>query len=379
MPIRHGALPQPIAIRRGRTVIREVRRGGTLVWSSSAVRDCFDLDGWLQGWIDEMCDDPAHLIPDGLGYLFDGLDNAVGSLVGYTNDAVNQTGILVANTANSAVDAYCGMWGGSAPDGLLGLINGLPLIGGPLKPFVDILEDWFGGTLEVDQLIGKIPVVGQLAQNLGLIPDKLGNLLDPINYVIDEAGNVIGTITCGAYKDIGGVFEPLCFVIGQVAGAARMLIPDGLMSLDLTTSRFRHPTVMLADDGYLELEVAEGGGPGVITQVFRRYSNDGSGAAGVGLDLRDRAVSIVRRVGGVDTLVKPNLATFGGGDKLRLVQTGNLHELFKNGEPVGSWNDAGATAVKAATARSIAMLMQGAQQFGGSRLFSPSLSCVEAA
>jgi len=171
----------------------------------------------------------------------------------------------------------------------------------------------------------------------------------------------------------------LRFLIGASGGAARLVIPDGLMNLDLQTSRVRHDTVLPFDDGYLEVEIAEAGSSGVVSQAFRRYSNNGTGAAGVGMDFRDSMVSIVRRVGSADTLVLPNAARFTGGDKVRLVQAGDVHSLFLNGEPVGSWPDNTATALKGAANRSVAMLMQGAQQFGGSRLLSTAFSCVEAA
>jgi len=375
MPIYRGTTPIT-AIYHGATPINQIYRGSTLVWSRAAIRDCFDFEGWLTGWIDELCDDPGNLISDGFGMLVDGLDNAVGQVVQYVNTGVNELGKLVATGADTAVDAYCGLWGGSAPDGLLGLINGIPLIG---PEIADILRDWFGGTLDITTLVGQIPVFGQLAQTIGLIPDSLGNLAEPINYVIDEAGNVLGIISCGQYKDLGGIFEPICFAIGAVGGAARLLIPDGLMSLNLVGSRFRYPTTLAADDGYVEVEVAEGGGPGVKTQVFRRYSNNGSGANGVGIDLRDSMASIVRRVASADSLVAPNLGSFSAGDRLRLTQTGNTHVLTRNGDLLGQWVDGTATAAKGAAFRSIAMLMEGAQPLGGSRIFSPGLSCVEAA
>lgn len=375
--VRRGIAPAFTDIRRGTMPIREVRQGSTLVWSRSAIYDCFDFEGWLTGWIDELCSDPGNLISNGFGLLTDGLDNVVGQVVQFVGGGVNELGKLIATNADTAINAYCGLWGGTAPDGLLGLINGIPLIG-PL--LTDIFGKWFTGTLDIETLVGQIPVFGQLAQTIGLIPDSLGNLADPINYVVDEVGNVLGIISCGQYKDLGGIFEPICFALGAIGGAVRLIIPDGLMSLDLTTSRFRSSTLLTADDGYLDIEVAEGGGPGVITQVFRRYSNNGTGAAGVGIDLRDSAASIVRRVASVSTLVKPNLGSFTSGDRLRLIQEGNTHTLLRNGNPLGQpWVDATGTAATGAANRSVALLMQGAQPHGGSRIFSPALSCVEAA
>lgn len=374
--IRRGLNPPYTAIYRGAVPMKEVRQGNTLVWSRAAIYDCFDFDGFIDHWIDELCSDPGNLISNAYGLLIDGLDNTYGQIVQYVQDGVNQAGTLVATGADAAVDAYCGLWGGTAPDGLVGLVNGIPLIGPTLA---DILKDWFGGNIDITSLVGKIPVIGQIAQSIGILPDSLGNLVDPINYVIDEAGTVLGIISCGQFKDLGGIFEPICFAIGAVGGAAKLIIPDGLMSLNLTTGQFRYPTQVAADDGYLEVEVAEGGGAGVITQVFRRYSNSG-GANGVGIDLRDSAASIVRRVANVSTLVKPNLGSFIAGDRLRLVQAGNTHSLFRNGLPMGApWVDALNSAASGAANRSVAMLMQAAQPLGGARIFSPALSCIEAA
>jgi hypothetical protein len=244
----------------------------------------------------------------------------------------------------------------------------------------DLLGDWLGGTLDIDSIIGQVPILGDLAKQIGLIPDDLGNLLDPINYVIDEAGNVVGTLTCGRFKNIGGsLLEQVCYVIGVQNQSARMLIPDGLMSLDPRLSRFRHPVQTLGDDGWLEIEVAEAGAPGFATQVFRRYANDGTGARGVGMELKDSMVSLVRRVGGNDAIVKPALGSFGPGSRIRLAQVGDTHTLFRDGIQLGEpWEDLGATAAKGALNRSVAMVMAGAKEFQGGRRFSPSLASLEA-
>ncbi|AYD82038.1 minor tail protein [Mycobacterium phage Saguaro] len=380
MPVRRGTAPNYTAVRRGRTVIREIRRGSTLVWNGATISDGFDWDGFLQDWINELCSgaDPGDLISDGLGGIRDGLNNEVGRIVQYVERGVNEAGLLVADTTTSLVDAYCGAWGGTAPpDGLLGLINGIPIFG-PLAS--DLLSDWFGGTLEIDTLVGKIPVVGQLATMIGLLPDQVtGAIEEPLNYVIDAAGQVVGTLTCGQFKNIAGsLLEPVCYTIGVVGQAARMLIPDGLMSLNTESSRLRHPTLLPAD-GFLEVQLAQLGDPGFITQVFRRYSDNGSGDAGVGIDIRNGAASIVRRVGGTDVLVAPHLGGVGPADWLRLVQTGNLHELFRNGDKLGEWDDATGTAAVGTGHQSVAMVMHGAKEFGGSRLFSPALASLAAA
>ncbi|AEJ95714.1 structural protein [Mycobacterium phage Bane1] len=377
MPVYQGAANHPAFSKCyvGTQRYRKIYDGTTLVWSDTLIHDGFDWDGWLQGWINELCaaDDLGELISDGYGMIVDGLGNVVGSTVAYIQDGVNETGKLVANAGTSLVDAYCGAWGGSAPpDGLIGLVNGIPIIGG-------ILADWLAGDIDIESIIGSLPVIGNIAKQIGLLPDSAGHLLDPLNYVIDELGNVVGTITCGKYTNIGGgIGENICYVIGVVEQAARMLVPDGLMSLDRQVSWVRHPTVLTTDDGWVETQIANVGSPGFSTQVFRRYANDGSRARGVGMDFTDSAASIVRRVGGTNTLVAPNLARFTEGDVLRLEQAGNLHVLLKNGNDVGEWPDTGGTAATGASNRSVGMFMEGAKEFLGSRRFGPALNYLDA-
>lgn len=365
------------ALYRGATPIREVRRGSTLVWTATPIRDDFDLDGWLRYWINELCTDPGGLIQDVYGRVVDGLGNAVGNLVSFVEGGANQLGTLVSGAATSAIDAYCGMWGGdSPPNGLIGLINGIPIIGG-------VLADWLQGELDlldiITNVVGRIPVIGKLGELLGLLPDAAGKVLEPVNLIVDAIGDVVGTITCGRFQPPGGIIENICYVIGVVGHAARMIIPDGLVLLPTQTSRFRHPTQTLGDDGWVEVEVADIGSPGYATDVFRRYSNNGSGDAGVGLRLVDSTVSIVRRVGGNETLVGPGLGRFGPGSRIRLVQTGDTHTLVRDGIELGTWTDTSNTAAKGGDYRSVALQMQGGKDFLGPRRFSPSLSALYAA
>ncbi|QWY84385.1 hypothetical protein SEA_KNOCKER_43 [Mycobacterium phage Knocker] len=375
MPVHRGSAPSYKQVYRGGTPVRQIYRGNTLVWQRTAVSDGFDWDGWLDNWINELCsgEDIGDLISDGLGGIVDGIGNVVGQTVAFVEGGANGLGKLVANTGTSLVDAYCGAWGGtSPPNGLIGLVNGIPIFG-------PILADWLEGDLDIDSIIGELPVFGPIAKQIGLIPDDLGNLLDPINYVVDAAGDVVGTITCGKYKNIGGgALEGICYVIGVVNQSARMMVPDGLLNLDRQIGRMRHPTLLTSDDGWLDIQVAEQGSPDMVTQVFRRYANDGSGARGVGIDLRNNMASIVRRVGGVETLVAPNLSGFGPATRFRLEQLGNVHTLIRDGIPVGEWPDNTATAASGANNRSVAMVMQGAKELWGARRFSPSLNYVEA-
>lgn len=374
---------------RGATPIREQRRGSTLIWTSAPIFDGFDNDGWLSSWINELLsEDPAALISDAYGQLIDGLDNLVGSVVAFVQGGINQIGSLITYAGSAAVNAYCGAWGGSAPpgpgsaptpDGLLGLINGIPLIG----PFITTaLTTIINGIAALEDgithLVGQIPVVGnQLATAIGLIPDQISGILGPpINYVIDQLGAVIGTLTCGAYTPtVAGITEDIQYVIGIIAGRARMLIPDGLMSLDTRTSRYRWPTPLTSDDGFIEVRMADAGSPDMMTQVFRRYSDSGY-HNGVGMQFSNSQVSIVKRASNADSLVVPNAAGFGGGDRLRLDQQGTTHVLTRNGREVASWT--GSSTVGAGT-RSVGMLMQGGKELLGQRRFSPALDYLEAA
>lgn len=386
MPLYLGSTPIT-SVQLGTTPINAIYLGTTQVWSRAAIRDDFDNDGFL-GWINELCTDPGALISDPFGGLVDGLGNPIGSLVGLIQERGQQIGTLISSANTDVAEAYCGMWGGTAPpDGLVGLLNGLPVIGplagGALKAFLDLLESIFGGGGDpldsVESIIGKVPVFGQLGQIIGLSPDSEGNLADPINFIVDGFGAVVGTLTCGQFTPTGGAAEGVCYVIGVVGQMARMLIPDGLISLTPQASRLRFPTLLASDDGYLETQVSNIGAPDFVTQLFRRYANNGGGASGVGIDLRNSMLSLVRRVGGTDTLVKPNLGAFANGDVLRLVQEGNVHSLFRNGELLDAWTDGTGTAAVGAANRSVAMLMQGAKDFQGARRFSPALNYLEAA
>lgn len=374
MPIRHGVDAPVTAIYRGVTPIKEIRRGTTLVWTRATINEGFDFEGILERWINELrSGDLGALCTDVTGTLTDGLNNFVGQTVNFVEGGINGVGSLVAQTGVDIADAYCGIWGGNAtPDGLIGLINGIPVFGPWLG---DILE----GDFEIESIIGQIPIVAELGRLIGLFPDTAGNLLDPLNYVVDAAGQVIGVISCGEFKPTGGIFEGVCFVIGAIGNAARMMVPDGLLSLNKQVSRMRYDTPLLADDGYVETQIAELGSAGYVTQLFRRYANDGSGARGVGIDFRNSTVSLVRRVAGADVLVKPDVASFGPGDEFRLDQLGNVHTLVKNGDPVTVWDDAVGTAAKGAANASVAMMMEGAKEIGSSRLLSPSLNYVRAA
>lgn len=377
------------SVQLGSTAINNIYLGTTPVWARATIRDTFQTPGFLQGWINELLG--GGVFSDSSGGIFNG-SGLIGYLVGFVpgNSLTNSPGTLLADLPTTLEDAYCGavgavggLGGGNIPDGLLGLINGNPItLGGGLTSLGDLIKQLLSGgspLTAIESIIGQVPVLGTLGQLIGVSPDSTGALADPLNFIVDEAGQVLGVLTCGQYQPHTGSDQDVWFVIGSTGQMARMLIPDGLVSLGDQTSRFRHPTTTAGDDGYLETQIANLGSPGFVTQVFRRYANSG-GASGVGLDFRNSQVSIVRRVSSADTLMAPNLAAVSNGDVFRLVQAGNVHTLYRNGDTaIGSWNDSGATAAKGSGNRSVAMMMQAAQQFLGTRRFSPSLAYVEAA
>lgn len=376
-------------IYRGATPVSEIYRGPSLIWTSAPIFDPFDTSGWLQNWINELkLEDLGALISDGLGALWDGLGNLVGSLVGFVKGAGDEIGTLVTNTGDSLVDAYCAAWGGTAPTGggvsaipagLIGLVNGIPIIGPTLGSVLSTIFGLFTGATSITSLLGSIPVVGQLAQTIGLLPDKITGLIGPpINFVIDQLGNVLGTITCGAFTaaDIHAIPEDIQYVIGVVQQKARMLLPDGLLSLDTRTSRYRWPTPLTNADGFLEVRLADAGnGRGMLTQVFRRYSDSGY-HQGVGIQFVDGLASIVHRSSDTEVLAKAGLTSYKGGDRFRLIQAGSTHTLIKNGLTVGA---ATGIAAPGGANNSVGMLMQGGKELLGPVQYSPGLDYLEAA
>lgn len=164
---------------------------------------------------------------------------------------------------------------------------------------------------------------------------------------------------------------------GVEGNACRLVLPDGLTSQPRVDSWFRHSTQFTADDGTLEIQVANNGSQDYVTQVWRRLSNNGTHAAGVGINLSQSRAGIVRRVAGVDTIMDPG-GFFTGGSKLTLDQTGNVHTLSKGGHVIGEWDDTVGTAAKGAANRSIGIHVQAAKDALGPRRFSPSLNDIQA-
>ena len=383
--VRRGGAPTFTAVRRGTTVIKEIRRGTTLKWSAAGIRDDFNDNGFLPFWTNELdAGDLGALISDEFGRLMDGL-NLVGHTTAYVPPTVqtisSPLGSIVSTVPVSPEDAYCsavdaigGLFTGEVPDGLIGLVNGIPIIGGVLAAWLSGKD----GIAEIDSLIGTLPIMGNIAQLLGLVPDSQGVMGDPVNYVVNVAGQVIGKLSCGKFMEADGSLENVHYVIGGVNGSAKMLIPGGLISLDTQVSRMRYNHPLTADDGWLETQIAEEGSPGYVTQVFRRYANNGTAGNGVGMDFRWSSVSIVARVGGIDYLVKPNMGRYSANDVFRLVQVGNAHTLLRNGVSLGTWTASLGSAATGVNNRSVGMMMQAAKDFMGTKRLSASLNYVDA-
>lgn len=358
----------------GTTPVQAVYLGPIHIWDRWPMSDQFNVIGWLFHWINELCEDPGGLFHDPYGTIVDGIGNTVGYMVNFVEGGLNQTGTLISGATAPLVEAYCGMWGQTAPpNGLIGLVNGIPVIGG-------VISDWLSGTLDIESVLGQLPVIGELGKMIGVIPDAItGALQAPINFLVDAAGAVLGTISCGRYTSIGGLEEDICYAIRVFELGARINIPDGLVALPPQFSQYRFgDAVAAADDGPLETMVSAIGDIGYATQLFRRYSNDGTGNNGVGIQLLNSGLSIVRRVGGTATTVAQGGA-FAVGDLLRLEQVGDTHTLLRNGTQVAQWIDSGATAAVGAANRSMGMIMEGAKDLTGPRRFSPALAFARAA
>lgn len=174
------------------------------------------------------------------------------------------------------------------------------------------------------------------------------------------------------------------YLSSVINGNCRMNIPDGLIGLNTQFSHWRwagSTSVTNGDDGYIETQIGNKGSSddsALYTGVWRRAINTGTGsfASAVGMVFSPSGLLIVRRVSSTNTTMY-NCGTFTDGDICRMVQTGNVHDVYKNGAPVGSWNDSGATAVKASTNRSMVVTTSGSKGFLGGRRYSASLNYVE--
>ncbi|OBC03387.1 hypothetical protein A5784_14240 [Mycobacterium sp. 852013-50091_SCH5140682] len=174
------------------------------------------------------------------------------------------------------------------------------------------------------------------------------------------------------------------YVAGIVDGSLRLDMPDGLVSAALKTDRVRLNTGTTgSDDYYLEFRIGSQGSGNSITntqhrtQVFARVSN-GAFTHGVGVELINSKLAIVRRVANVDTIMVADCGAYAAGDICRLTGVGNLHTLRRNGAFAGEWPDNAATAAKGAGYRSIGARVDASKDLLGPRRFSPSIDWINA-
>lgn len=174
------------------------------------------------------------------------------------------------------------------------------------------------------------------------------------------------------------------FKLGISSKAARMYIPDGILSIaqPLNTDRARFNKGTASQDDYeLEFRIGSKGSDNSITgtqhrtQIFARGSNGGT-THGVGVDLFLSVARIVRRVGSTDTMMI-DCGAYNAGDIGILRGAGNLHSLYINGSFRGEWNDTGNTAQKGAGYRSLIIRGDGSKDLLGPRRFSASLDYVQ--
>lgn len=171
------------------------------------------------------------------------------------------------------------------------------------------------------------------------------------------------------------------YLAGVQDNYCRIAIPDMWPwdVLAMVESKMRYNAALHPDgDGYVETRPAtRGDGSGFAqfpTQVFRRAANTGA-AAGVGIDMRSSNLSIVRRIASVDALVP--CGSYEPGDVLRLIESGTAYSMYRNGEFVGEWDDAGATVSKGPDFCSMMLSVCGYKEFFGPRRLSPGVDYVE--
>jgi hypothetical protein len=401
----------------GAAPITDIYFGKQLVWSPP-INTVFSLFGELFDWFIDLVD----AIETGLSgvsgnilaignTLYNGIGTVIGQVVSFIPNTTSlgtaisgltsgttSLGALIAQIPDDLDTDVCAAISDASGDlqsilsgiasGLTGFINGLPSIGG----IVTTLEDILSGNTEnplstITSIVGTNSLSTALGQALGVLANDTGGLSNPANFITNSTGTVAGLLTCGEYQPSGSSAGPLSFPIvsggdvltGIPSGLATILMPTGLVSLPTQTSFARHQTQTATADGFVETSPGTVGDPGYVTQVFRRYDNSGSAASGVGIDMRSSILSIVGRVGSVDTLVAPALGSFKAGDNIRLVQSGTTHTLWKNGLALGQFVDTPGTYPSGAGNRSVGMTMQCAQLQQGPSRYSPALRYVRAA
>lgn len=170
--------------------------------------------------------------------------------------------------------------------------------------------------------------------------------------------------------------DPGTYKLGVVDGAMRLDIPDNTFAIGIATqrSRYRFATPHEADNGYVEVRVANIGKSDHRTHVFRRSSVDGK--YGVGMELRSGSMHICNRTPASDALMV-NCGAVSSGDIWRLHQVGDLHTMFRNGRVVGEWDDTANAGRRGPDYRWLTVRAVASKDILGPRRFSASLDYVE--
>ncbi|UYL88146.1 hydrolase [Gordonia phage Evaa] len=170
------------------------------------------------------------------------------------------------------------------------------------------------------------------------------------------------------------------YLASVLNGYARMNVPDGLVNLSLQTNRQRfNAGVVAGDNGYIEARIANLGDAGWsrISQLFGRLSN-AAFTHGVGFQLSDGRLHIVRRVADTDTIMASG-SGYAAGDVIRLAYAGNVYSLYRNGSYVFGWTDSGNSASVGSAFRSLGLVVSATKDTFGPRRYSPAFDYVEAA
>lgn len=406
MPIQPGTnFPSRITL--GSTTVSRIMYGSTMIWGGggdAVIWEDFNLAGTLWNWFIDFVTDVAGqivasvtglgglittTISDQWGQLYNGVGTFVGAIskfVPVIDTSSGNPGIIISQIPQSLTTALCtgvsavGGWVDTATSGgLVGFLNGLPIIGGAFKWLQEFFADPVTTLTSVVSAIGSMPVIQDLANLMGIVQDAVtGAIADPQNFVTNAIGDVLGVVSCGQFNLHAGGSKTVTYPIGSIGNLGRILIPDGLVSLSPTTGWARSEN-LTSDDGYLQIGVGSSGNQGEATRVFRRYDESGAISSGVGLHLVDGQVSIDRLVGTTETLVVPAMAPYAPGDDLMLTQVGDVHTAYRNGQRIGEWEDNSRTAGVGVGKRAVGMAMTGSQDLMGPRTFSPALRYVRAA
>lgn len=166
--------------------------------------------------------------------------------------------------------------------------------------------------------------------------------------------------------------------IALIGDLIQFLIPDGILAiLGTVTSVMRSEGTTATDDNFVEVVVGSIGYKGLITDVLAHYPGSGSASQGMGFRLMDSTLALIQRESGVTTVVE-GCGLYQIGDTLRLETHASLHwhQLFRNGQTVGIWDDVGGLTLGAGY-RTVAMSMQAEiATEGGARSTSPNFSSL---